>query len=108
MAPLSWGAPKYGQSLEQAAVLDSIWLQNLSRNVNRVVWVKQAEIARLLKNHPGETKAFSEWSVSGARQMLCLSFLQLTWGSFQDSLASPEPVQEGLKFSLPWEEVTLY
>ena len=108
MAQLSWEAHQDGPSLEKAAVLDSIWLQNLSRNVNRVVWGKQAEMARLLKNHSGETKAFSEWSVSRARQMLCFSFLRLTWGSFQDSLASPEPVQEGLKFPLPWEEVTWY
>lgn len=54
------GSPQHGQSLEKAAVLDSIQLQNLSRNVNSVVWEKQAEMARLLKNHSGETKAFSE------------------------------------------------
>ena len=91
MAQLSWEAHQDGPSLEKAAVLDSIWLQNLSRNVNRVVWGKQAEMARLLKNHSGETKAFSEWSVSRARQMLfpcetpsvsrCSSGLEPSWHS---------------------------
>lgn len=107
-AQQDWGAHWHGHLCTRLQSL-ILWGQSCIG-----IWtgssVKQAETVKFLKSHWTKfvgTEAFSELPASRTRQAPCFSlpFRLLTWRSLQDSLATPEPMQEGLNFFL-WEKVT--